>query len=452
MKEVICSDCHDSHSIKFKFEDNELCTQCHRSDQYDTYDHHFHKYKNEEGEPVTDKFGDKIEVGEGALCKTCHMPGRYYMGVDFRRDHSFRIPRPDLTIKLGTPNACNDCHADKSAVWAEQYITKFYGEKRKYQYATTFADAIDLKEGADINLIKIIKDDLYPEIVRALAVEYLVGYQNERSYNVIKEMLNDPEPIVRISAINSFIATDPQHLNRMLSPLLNDPQKAVRIQTANKLSRLRKEEFTEAQFKLLTKVLDEYLQTLKYTADFPAGRYNLGNYYSNQGDVLNAAKNYKKAIEFDNLFYPAKSNLAMLYYNSGKLNEAEDLFIDLIKNHPEYIEGNYFLGLLYAEQKRYREAAENLEIAAAKSISNARIYYNLGLLYQYLNDFTKAENSLFKAYSILPNDFDIIYALADFYIKRGNPNKAVLYANEIKNKFPSNPAGQNLLNHINSRM
>ena len=309
-----------------------------------------------------------------------------------------------------------------------------------------------MKEGADINLIKIIKDDLYPEIVRASAVEYLVGYQNERSYNVIKEMLNDPEPIVRISAINSFIATDPQHLNRMLSPLLNDPQKAVRIQAANKLSRLRKEEFTEAQFKLLTKVLDEYLQTLKYSADFPAGRYNLGNYYSNQGDVLNAEKNYKKAIEYDNLFYPAKSNLAMLYYNSGKLNEAEDLFIDLIKNHPEYIEGNYFLGLLYAEQKRYREAAENLEIAAAKSISNARIYYNLGLLYQYLNEFTKAENSLLKAYTILPNDFDIIYALADFYIKRGNSKKAALYAQEINEKFPSNPAGQNLLNHINSRM
>ena len=108
----------------------------------------------------------------------------------------------------------------------------------------------------------------------------------------------------------------------------------------------------------------------------------------------------------------------MLYYNSGKLNEAEDLFLDLIKNHPEYTEGNYFLGLLYAEQKRYKEAADNLEIAATKSNSNARIYYNLGLLYQYLNNFAKAEESLLKAYSLVPNDFDIIYALADFYIKR----------------------------------
>jgi tetratricopeptide (TPR) repeat protein len=374
------------------------------------------------------------------------------MGVDFRRDHSFIIPRPDLTIKLGTPNACNDCHADKSAGWAQQYITKFYGEKIKYHFATTFDDARDLKEGADNKLIKIIKNELYPEIIRATSVEYLAGYQNERSYNVIKEMLYDPEPIVRISAINSFIATGPQNLISLLSPLLNDPQKAVRIQAANKLSVLRKEEFNETQYKTLTKVLDEYLQTLKYSADFPAGRFNLGNYYSNKSDVVKAEINYKKAIEFDSLFYPAKSNLAMLNYRNGKLKEAEIIFLDLIKKHPEYSEGNYYLGLLYAEQKRYKEAAENLEIAATKTISNTRIYYNLGLLYQYLNDFPKAEESLLKAYSLLPDDFDIIYALADFYIKKGNRNRAEIYANQLNDKFPSNKAGENLLNHIRSNM
>jgi len=452
MKDVICSDCHDSHSIKFKFEDNALCTQCHRADEYDTYDHHFHKYKNEEGEPVTSKFGEKIEVGEGALCKTCHMPGRYYMGVDFRRDHSFRIPRPDLTIKLGTPNACNDCHADKSAEWAQKYITKFYGEKRKYHFAITFADAVDLKEGADNKLIKIIKNDLYPEIIRATAVEYLAGYRNERSYNVIKEMLNDPEPVVRISAINSFFETDAQQLISLLSPLLNDPQKSVRIQAANKLSVLQKEEFEDAQYKTLTKVLDEYLQTLKYSADFPAGRFNLGNYSSNKGDVVNAEKNYKKAIEFDSLFYPAKSNLAMLNYRNGNVKEAETLFLDLIKKHPEYTEGNYYLGLLYAEQKRYRESTDILEKALLQKDPNPRIYYNLGLIYQYLNEYKMAESYLLKADSVLPNKFDVIYALADFYIKRGNRSRAELYAKELIDKFPSNKAGENLLNHIKSNM
>jgi tetratricopeptide (TPR) repeat protein len=162
--------------------------------------------------------------------------------------------------------------------------------------------------------------------------------------------------------------------------------------------------------------------------------------------------NYKRAIEFDSLFYPAKSNLAMLYYNNGKLQEAESLFKDLIQNHPEYNEGNYFLGLLYAEQNKFKEAAAQLEIAATKTEHNRRIYYNLGLIYQQLNETSKAESYLLKGYSLFPNDFDIIYALIDFYAKRGNKNEALKFANELNQKFPSNPTARQLLDYIKNQM
>ena len=46
------------------------------------------------------------------------MPPAIYMGIDARRDHSLRIPRPDLSVSLGVPNACNGCHRDRDAVWA----------------------------------------------------------------------------------------------------------------------------------------------------------------------------------------------------------------------------------------------------------------------------------------------------------------------------------------------
>jgi tetratricopeptide (TPR) repeat protein len=142
----------------------------------------------------------------------------------------------------------------------------------------------------------------------------------------------------------------------------------------------------------------------------------------------------------------------MLYYNSGKLIEAENLFKDLINNHSEYTEGEYYLGLLYAEQRRYKEAAEILEEATLSANANPRIYYNLGLIYQYLNNPTKAESSLLKAYSAAPNEFDIIYALVDFYAKGGNKSNALIYANELNQKFPSNPTGQQLLDYINKQM
>ncbi len=448
MHDVKCSDCHDSHSIKFKFDGNALCTQCHRPEEYDTYQHHFHKYANEDGQSVTDKFGKKIPVGEGALCKTCHMPGRYYMGIDFRRDHSFRIPRPDLSIKYNVPNACNDCHADKSNQWSEDYIKKYYGERKKPTFGFTLADGYLQKEGADTSLIKLIKSDLYPEMVRATAISYLSAYNSSATSSTIAEMLDNPEPIIRERAIDAFNTNDVDELVKALTPLLNDPTKMVRIAAASKLSVLGKEFFTEAQFKKLNETLEEYLTTLEYTADFPTGKFNLGNFYSNKGDFIKAERFYKDAIKADKMFYPAKSNLAMLYYNNGELNKAEEIFLELIKNHPEYTEGNYYLGLLYAEQKRYDEAADILERAALRENVNPRIYYNLGLIYQYLNNPNESRIIFIKAYSISPNEFDVLYALADFYIKKESYPSAMKYVNEMKLKFPSNPTGEQLVKYI----
>ena len=452
MHDVRCNDCHDSHSIKFKFEGNALCTQCHRPEEYDTFQHHFHKYANEKGEPVKNKFGKMVPVGEGVLCRTCHMPGNYYMGIDFRRDHSFRIPRPDLSIKYNIPNACNDCHAEKTFQWSEDWIKKYFGERKKFTYASVLADGYLQKINADTSLIRLIKNDLYPEMVRATALSYLSAYNSSAVDSVIIDMVYNIEPLIRERAIDAYYTTDARQLIRIISPLLNDPIRMVRIAAAAKLSVVKKEYFTDEQFKKLNEVLNEYLQSINYTADFPTGKYNLGNFYSDQGDQLKAENFYKDAIKMDNNFYPAKSNLALLYYNLGKMKEAENLFLDLIKNHPEYTQGEYYLGLLYAEQKKYKEAADVLEKAAQKKDANNRIYYNLGIIYQYLNESKKAEASLLKADLIYPNQFDITYALADFYIKKGDYTKAMKYAEELKIKFPSNPASSQLLNFINDQL
>lgn len=449
MNDVKCSDCHDSHSLKFKLEGNALCTQCHRAEEFDTYQHHFHKYKNESGTPVKNKFGETVPVGDGVLCINCHMPGNYYMGIDWRRDHSIRIPRPDISVKYNTPNACNDCHADKSFQWSEDYIKKYYGENKKPTYGIILSDGYLQKEGADTSLIKLIKSDLYPEIVRATAISYLSAYDNPESEKTIKEMLNNPEPIIRERSIEAFNTNDVKKLVSVIAPMLNDPIKSVRIAAANKLSYLGKENFTDKQYKSLNNAFEEYLSSINYTADFPSGKYNLANYYSSRQDFMKAEKLYNASIKGDSLFYPAKSNLALLYYNQGKLNEAEKLYLDLIKNHKEYTDGYYQLGLLYAELKRYKEAAEYLEKAAIQTNEGNRTYYNLGLLYQYLKDDKNAEASLLKANSNSPNDFDIVYALADFYVKRNRFEDAKKYAEELESKFPNNPAGKRISDYIN---
>ncbi len=450
MNNVKCIDCHDPHSIKFKFEGNALCTQCHLPAKYDSYAHHFHKYENEKGSPVKNNFGEMVAVGQGSLCISCHMPGKYYMGIDFRRDHSFRIPRPDLSVKYDLPNACTDCHADKSFQWSADIIKKNYVEKRKFNYADVLSAAYFGKKSADTSLITLINNDSIPEMVKATAITYLSSYYNKSAHTTIIEMLHDPEPIIRERAIDAFNTSDAKELVNVIFPLLDDDVKMVRIAAASKLSVLGKENFTEDEFKKLNEVLDEYLKTLEYTADFPSGKYNLGNFYSNKGDFLKTEKFYLEAIKQDNQFYPAKSNLALLYYDNGNLKKAEEMYLDLIKNHPEYSEGNYYLGLLYAEQQRFKEAIVILEKATLASEVNPRIYFNVGLIYKYLNENKKAESSLLKAYSISPNEFDFIYALADFYLKKNDLYNAMKYAEELKIKFPSNPIVEELIKYLNT--
>jgi tetratricopeptide (TPR) repeat protein len=288
-------------------------------------------------------------------------------------------------------------------------------------------------------------------MVRATAISYLSAYKSPAADSIIKEMLYNTEPLVRERAIDAFTTNDEFKFVNALTPLLNDPIKMVRIAAASKLSVLRKDYFSVEQFEKLTEVLNEYLETLKYTADFPTGKYNLGNFYSNKGNFIKAEKYYQDAIKMDQGFYPAKSNLAMLYYNNGNLKEAEDIFLELIKDYPDFTDGEYYLGLLYAEQQRYKESADILEKATLKANVNPRIYYNLGLVYQYLNNLSKTESSLLKAYSLSPNEFDVLYALADFYIKREKYQDALKYAEELKIHFPSNPAGEQLRKYIEGK-
>jgi len=220
---------------------------------------------------------------------------------------------------------------------------------------------------------------------------------------------------------------------------------------ANRLFELDRGFFSDSLYNKISLVMDEYLNSIMYTSDFPTGRYNLANYYSRKGDLSKAEKFYNDAIKMDNQFYPAKSNLALLYYGQGNLQKAEQLFLDLIKNNKEYTEGNYYLGLLYAEQKHYNDAANYLEKALLQKNPNSRVYYNLGLVYQQLDENEKAENILQKGNELTPNNFDLSFALSDFYLKQNDYTKALKYAAELKTKFPSKPEGQGLINYITSQ-
>jgi tetratricopeptide (TPR) repeat protein len=449
-REVRCSDCHDVHSIKLVKEGNALCLQCHHSSRYDTREHHFHKYKDEPGEPIRTPAGKVLfAVGTGADCVQCHMPGRYYMGIDYRPDHSFRIPRPHISFNVNAPDACLRCHVDKNPQWSDETMTKWYGPGRNSHYGEIIDRGRKQIPEAGPDLVKLAADPLYPVIVRATALSLLTAYPGEQSNRVMTTALMDEEALVRRTAVASIQLPDQEQLASLITPLLYDPVLAVRMEAANRLAGASSEVLDADHIKILKTALQEFETAMEYSADFAFGRYNLGNLYATTNRPEEAIDNYRAAIGIDSMFYPAQVNLAMLYNQRGENVQAEKLLREVTTAQPELYEVAYSLGLLLVEMQQYEAAADFLERAASGMPEHGRVHYNLGLLYQYLRRNMRAEKELLRALDIEPENFDFLYGLADHYIKTGQFPAARQLAEQMVATHPDNPAGRQMLNYIN---
>jgi predicted CXXCH cytochrome family protein len=448
-RDVRCNDCHDAHSIKLVKKGNDLCLQCHRANEYDTKAHHFHKKKGEKGEAIRSLKGEVLfDVGTGAECVQCHMPGRNYMVIDYRPDHSFRVPRPDLSVKIGTPDACKRCHFDKTSQWSDQTITKWYGPGRKNHYGSIIDAGRKGRPDVRRDLIRLAGDPLYPVIVRATAISLLAAYPGKDTSQVMKLALMDDEALIRRTAVESIAPTDQKEKTGLIAPLIYDPVKAVRIDAARRLAEDTSWHPDPDQEKVFKTVLKEFIASMEYSADFAFGRYNLGNLYVAMNQPEDAVINYLAAIKIDDLFYPAKVNLAMFYNKRGENEKAEVLLREVVKAHPELHEISYSLGLLLAEMQKYDSAVVYLKKAAKGMPERSRVHYNLGLLLQYLKKDAEAEGALLKALKLKPGNMDYLYALGDFYLKRGKLQKAKNIALQMVAKHPDNPIGKELLGII----
>jgi len=446
---VRCNDCHDVHSIKLVKKGNALCLQCHRANEYDTTAHHFHKKKGEKGAPITSAAGSVLfDVGTGAECVQCHMPGRTYMGIDYRPDHSFRVPHPDLSITIGTPDPCKRCHIDKTSQWSDKAITKWYGPGRRRHYGTIIDAGRKRRPDVRKDLIRLAADPLYPVIVRATAISLLTAYPGEDTSQTIKLALMDDEALIRRTALESIAPANQKEQTELIVPLLYDPVKAVRTEAARRLSGEPSKHLDPDQDKVFKAVLKEFVSSMEYSADFSFGRYNLGNLYVSMNRPEEAIRNYLAAIKIDDLFYPAKVNLAMFYNKRGENDKAEALLREVVRTHPELHETAYSLGLLLAEMKKYDSAVVYLKKAAKGMPERARVHYNLGLLLQYLGRNSEAESVLLNTHKLEPDNLDYLYALADHYLKRGKLNKAKIIAEKMVVKDPTNRIGHELLKII----
>jgi tetratricopeptide (TPR) repeat protein len=418
-RKVKCSNCHNPHSGKTVLPGNQLCGQCHGK-AYDAPSHTFHP--------------GNIVASE---CKSCHMPGKIYMGNDFRHDHSFRVPRPDLSVKYGTPNACNNCHNDRSSQWAAEAITKWYGPKRKYHFADDLIPGSKPGQESEAYLLKLLSDTSVPDIVKATAASY-IGNNTSGSSKALLTSLAAKDAQVRYRALRSLSTFPPLEWQHAVLPLLADKAKAVRIAAAELLITIPSQEIPAQYRQVLTSARYELQIYLENQADFAVGNLMLADHYLRLKDYNEAEKFYLRGLKKDSMMNYARLNLSTVYNLQGRNSEAFSTLEAAAKIDPKNDRIWYNMALLYNEMNDKKGAERSFARAVSLKTSNPKVYYNYGLLLNGEKKFREAEKILLQGIGIDPGSAELYYALTFLYLSSNNMNKAQQAGRILKQLDPTN--------------
>ena len=413
---VTCSDCHQPHSLKLRAEGNDLCGQCHLATKYDVVNHHAHK-------PGT----------EGARCVNCHMPTKNYMVVDARRDHSFRIPRPDLSVTLGVPNACTQCHSDKTAEWAATVLEKKNGKPVNRHFAQAIYAGRHGLPDAERMLAELVLDDTQPAIVRATAVSLLPRYLSQQSAQVLQMDAHDEQPLLGLGLAGALEAIPAQYRHVFAVPLLYDDMRTTRALAANSLvgNDSLKNLPADARTKF-SQALDEYIDSELFNADRPESLVNLASVYAQQGQPRQAEQFYRKAIALAPYYTPAYINLADFYRNAGNDAAGDKVLQSALPRVRDKAVVHHALGLLRVRQKKLAEAVEYLRLAAESPTATARYVYVYAIALHSSGKAQQAVDVLQQAQQNYPGNTDILSALISINNELGNHAQARHYESLLR--------------------
>jgi predicted CXXCH cytochrome family protein len=413
---VTCSDCHDPHSSKLRASGEGVCLQCHAADKYANVAHRHHAGVN----PPPD-------------CISCHMQARTYMVIDPRHDHSFRVPRPDLSVKLGTPNACNGCHSDKSPQWAAAAVEDWFGLRREgfQTYAAAFhAARTDAADAATL-LAAVAADGQAPPVARATALSELASHVSPANIGVARTGLVDPDPLVRIGALDMLENVPADQVWPWVSPLLADPVRGVRIKAASLLASVPTASQPPADRAGFDAAAGEFVAAQRFNAERPEARTSLANFLRQRGLTIEAETEYRAALKLSPQYSTAAINLADLYRQLGRDGDGETTLRDTLAVSPGDAGLHHALGLALTRLKRPDDALAEFHSASELEPGEPRYSYVYAVALHYAGRPNEAIALLKRAVQSHPANPDILTALISFNRLAGDAPAALGYAEQL---------------------
>ena len=418
---VSCSDCHEPHSLELVAGDdpNAVCAQCHLPAKFATDEHRRH-------------------AAGVANCVDCHMPARTYMVVDDRRDHGFRVPRPDLTERLGTPNACNRCHVDREPTWAVAAVAEWYGQDvfERPEFATALSAA---RVGhANAALREVLGSAEQPGIARATALTLMAQPISDEDFAAIESAVTDPDPLLRIAA-HRILRDLPADVRSGFSyGGLSDPVRSVRMEAALAFAPVH-DLLPASDARAFRRAAEDYRTAYAYTANRPESLARLGDLQLAMGELDTARAHYEQALAAEPASVIARVNLADIYRGLGNEAEAERILREGLAIEPGDAALHHALGLLLARTDRAAESLAELREAVSLGPDDPRFAYVLGVALNSFGQGDEAVNVLESARQRFPGHFDIDWALATMYRDRGELSRARVVTGELLERHPDLP-------------
>ena len=439
-KGVRCSNCHNPHSTELKASANGVCLQCHNTAGKTAVE-------GVDGKGLQAKNYDSIEhtrhtMGQpGSQCVDCHMPGKFYMGNDFRHDHSFSIPNPERAKKLGTPDACLTCHQGKAGdkVTEQFKLWNTHPAAQAPRYDESLWQVRGGQPGAAQVLYEQLQRSNLPAIQRATLLGELAQYPSEQALKLASKDLAHPEPLVRESAIRAVSAFLPAPERVPLyTPLLSDPVKAVRIAAARDLlSAANNLGSARANWQA---AIEEYEQVQLSLAERAEANLNLAMLYQASGRSTEVEPRLRAALKRDGDFYPALVTLVQWLESQGRTAEAQALLLQGLKEHPDAALLQHTQGLALIRAGNREHAMQALRAAVKLEPLNAQYGYVLAVALHEQGKLDEACALLEKLIEQQPTNRSARLALIQYYLNSGREPKAQVLLQGWKKLNPGDPA------------